>query len=247
MEYSESGAPIYSHNEPDREMELVSGNPENIEKIAAHIEQHIGPVERVFHEIISDMVHLDLHLVAPTKEKPWYTVVTSGMSDRPMHVPEGAEECRYSELLLSLPPDWPMDQEKWEKSEDHYWPIRLLKTLARFPHEYQTWLWALHTMRNGEPPEPYASNTEMSGVVLLPPLLTGEAFWDLPMDETKTISFHAVIPLHGDEIDLKLQEGGEALLDLLEKNEVCEYLEPRRPSCLAPKKKKGWFGFGKRN
>ena len=38
--------------------------------------------------------------------------ITSGMSDLPMSAPPGAEECRYAELMISLPPSWLLDKNK---------------------------------------------------------------------------------------------------------------------------------------
>ena len=38
----------------------VAGDPELIDAITAHIEKHLGPVEQVFHEIVSPTVHVDL-------------------------------------------------------------------------------------------------------------------------------------------------------------------------------------------
>lgn len=64
--------------------------------------------QTVFHEIISDKVHIDIHVVAPSKKFPWYTLVTSGMSDVPMRAPEQYPDLAFAELFLCLPPDWKM-------------------------------------------------------------------------------------------------------------------------------------------
>lgn len=240
MERSESGSPILRHEVREREFEFAIGDSENIDRISEHIERHIGPVATVFHELISDMVHIDVHIVEPSSAHPCYTLVTSGMSDIAMSPPEGYPELRYSELFIRLPPDWNMSQDSW-KAEENYWPIRLLKYLSRFPHEYQTWLWALHTIPNGNPPGPFASNTAMCGVILVPPVTIAGGFYELPIDENKTIHFHGVIPLHADEMDWKLKKGAEALFDGFEKNGVCEILNPSRASVV--EKRKSWFSF----
>ena len=101
--------------------------------------------------------------------------------------------------------DWLMGDENFKKDEN-YWPIRPLKSLARFPHEYQTWLWSQHTISNGNPAEPYASNTKMDGVILLPPVSFEQGFWKLEINTDKTIYFHSPIPLHPDEMNLKLKK-----------------------------------------
>ncbi len=240
MEKSESGAPIYRHENRNRGFELAIGDSENIEKISDHIERYVGRPATVFHEIISDLVHIDVHIVEPSAARPCYTLVTSGMSDIAMKSPDGYPHFKYSELLICLPPNWEMSQDSW-KAEENYWPIRMLKYLSRFPHEYQTWLWVMHTIPNGNPPEPFARNTAMSGVILLPPITIANAFHELEIDENKTIHFHAVIPLHADEMELKLKKGADALFEGFEKHHVSELLNPARASVV--QKKKSWFPF----
>lgn len=240
MEQSESGAPIYRHEDRERDFEFAAGDSENIDRITEHIESHVGPVANVFHELLSDLVHIDIHIVEPTPERNCYTLVTSGMSDRAMSAPEEYSDLKFSELLIALPHDWPMSEDGW-KDEANYWPIRMLKFLSRFPHEYQTWLWAMHTIPNGNPPEPFASNTEMNGVILLPPITLPDAFGELVIDAEKTIHFHSVIPLHPDEMDLKLQKGAEALFDGFDQHGVSEILDPNRKSVAT--RKRSWFPF----
>src|ERR1019366_7903681 len=89
--------------------------------------------------------HVDIQVVLPTPERAFTTLITSGMSDRPMTTPKGQESRAYTELVLSLLQDWPLDEDSL-RDERFYWPIRLLKTLARFPHEYKTWIFAKNTI-----------------------------------------------------------------------------------------------------
>lgn len=240
MEQSGSGAPLYRYTERKRPFDLAHGDNEHIERISDHIEQHIGPVESVMHEIVSDLVHVDIHVVAPTAKRNFYTLVTSGMSDRPMHAPAGQETLKYAELMICLPQNWPLSQADWAK-EENYWPIRWLKTLARFPHEYETWLWAFHSVPNGDPAAPFATDTQMTGLVLMPPMTVPPAFRELRIDEEKTIHFHALVPLLPDEMTLKLEKGVEALFDGFDKNGVNELLDPARKSTV--QRKRSWFGL----
>lgn len=243
MERSESGAPIHRYKDGPKDFGLATGDSENIERISDHIERHIGPIARVFHELVSELVHIDVHIVGPTPERNFYTLVTSGMSDKPMRPPEEYSDLRYSELMICLPPDWPMTDGEWEKDEN-YWPIRMLKMLARFPHEYGTWLWAMHTMPHGDPPQPFASNTRLCGMILLPPVAAPPEFQELRVSDDKTIYFHALVPLHADEMDLKLKKGAGALFDGFNDHGVSEILNPARPSSL-PAADKSWWKFGR--
>ncbi|MGJ8674276.1 suppressor of fused domain protein [Rubritalea sp.] len=240
MNTSESGAPILRHEARKTEFTPVIGDGESIDLISDHIEQHIGPISNVFHEIISDLIHIDIHIVEPTSSRNFYTLVTSGMSDLAMSPPEDYKDLAYSELMISLPPDWPLSEESL-KDESNYWPLRMLKTLARFPHEYQTWLWSLHTIPNGDPAEPYAPNTNMTGIMLIPPILLPEEFYELKAPD-KTIHFHSIIPLHTNEIEHKLKHGAESLFDGFDSNNISELLNPGRASVL---KKKSWWPFGR--
>jgi len=58
---------------------------------------------------------------------------------------------RWAELVLCLSRDWPVGQTDIN-DERHFWPLPWLWKLARFPHEYRTWLGYGHTVPNGDPP-----------------------------------------------------------------------------------------------
>ena len=87
VEYTESGQPVYRHTPRDREFEPAFGDQRAIEAIGRHVGRYVGKVRHVFHETISDLVHIDVHLVPPQPNRDFVTLVTSGMSDRPMDVP----------------------------------------------------------------------------------------------------------------------------------------------------------------
>lgn len=248
-ELTPTGQPIYRHKERSIPFQPAVGDSDNIERISAHIERHVGAVSGVYHEILSDLVHIDVHVVNPTPERDCYTLVTSGMSDAPMTVPEGAEPLRHAELLIQLPPEWPLgelnavagrkggeDAAMQAAVERWYWPIRWLKTLARMPHEYDTWLGAGHTVPSGDPPVPSADDTELCCMLVLPPFTLTEEFAELEVNADKVIHFYSLLPLHADEMNLKLNAGTDALLDLFERNRVGAVVNPRRKS-VAPRRK----------
>lgn len=221
-ETSPGGSVIKSHREDDRRFELVAPVSAGEEAVKRHVERHLGPVESVLHERVSSLIHLDVLVVAPRPQRNFYTLVTAGMSDRPMNAP--VPNARFAELLIALPADWRLaDADRGD--ENNFWPIRLLRTLARLPHEFSTWLWAYHTVPNGDPPKPYADNTRFTGAAILPPVRVPQAFWTLPVDRDKTISFLAVYPLHEGEMRLKLERGAQALMDRLARHRVTELLD----------------------
>ena len=121
-EFSESGAPIYRHQESQHDVADVSANESRMAEIEAHVERHVGKPVSVFHAIISDLVHVDVHIVEPTPEQDFYTLFTTGMSDRPMNTPEEVSDCRYAEIVICLPADWKLEQKDFE--DENY--LRLL-------------------------------------------------------------------------------------------------------------------------
>lgn len=226
-ETSPSGSPIFRHAPREKPFEPAIGDENHIKLIEEHVARHLGPPDTVFHELVSDLVHLDVHIIKPTPERNFYTLITSGMSARAMTTPEGAEEFSYAELLLCLPPDWPMEQEDF-KDENNYWPVRLLKSLARMPHEYDTWLAYSHSVPNGDPAEPYAPGTQFCGAVLAPPVQAPEEFGQLQVSPEMVIHFWAVIPVYAGEMDFKLKKGADALFERFDKSGVTELVDVSR-------------------
>lgn len=227
---------VIRHEPRTRPFTLALGT-EVIEAIEEHVTRHIGPIELVFHEIVSDLVHVDIHWVRASDTRPWHALVTSGMSDLPMASPESAAECRFAELMIRLPPEWRLSQADFS-DEIWYWPLRWLKILARLPHRYQTWLWEGHTVPNGDPPEPLASNTKLCCVMLVPPFDLPDSFRSLKCGD-KTIRLFSVVPLYLEEMSRKLRHGYESILARLEKHGVDQVVRIDRPSVCRSK----WFGL----
>jgi hypothetical protein len=240
-ELTEGGQPIYRHESKERgwtPAETVSSA--GYQALEAHYQQYLGGESTVWHEIVSDLVHVDVYLHPPTSERDFTVLTTIGMSALPMSAPPGAEEMRFAELVIALPKSWPLTQEAFQ-NDDHYWPVRWLKQLARLPHEYETWLSYGHTIPNGDPPEPLASNTKLSGMLLLPPIRFGEDFAQVTLEDGTTVHLWAVIPLYPEEMELKLKEGVEALFPGFDKHGVTELLDIHRENVAAAQKKKGFL------
>ena len=246
-EYSDAGDPIYRYdNEKPKEFTFAVGDEQNIKAISDHIERHIGRTEAVFHEIVSDLVHIDVHWVKPTGRFPFHTLVASGMSDRSMTVPEGLDDHQYAELCILLPENWQIvgtsysAMEEVFKNENNYWPVRWLKTIARFPHEYNTWVGYGHTIPNGENASPFARNTKLGCMILLPSLSLGSKFFSLKINKNKIINIYCLYPLYQEEMNFKLKNGTDALLDKFEEYNLTDIVDTdRENTCI----KKGLWGL----
>jgi hypothetical protein len=226
------GSGVVRHTARERAWEPAGGGEaDTTEAIDRHIQRHFGPITFVWHELVSDLVHIDVHVVEPSPARPYFTLVTSGMSDRPMTVPADAGSSPYAELIMCLPADWPMTGEAF-RDENAYWPIRLLKMVARLPHEYDTWIAAWHSVPNGDPAEPYAPDTPFVGVLVAPMIKCGSDAHTITTDAGKQISLLALVPLHPAEVRLKLTDGTDALINALDRVTASEVFDPTRPSSV---------------
>ncbi len=227
------GSPIYRYEE--RKDEGLR-TPENVGVYAREVDQRFeelfpGRESRVLHEILSDIVHIDVHVMWPTQEQNFFVLYTTGMSDMPMNLPDeipakDRERFKLSELYLFLPGDWPLCQDEMPP-EESYWPIRMLKFLARFPHEYKTWLGWGHTIPNGPGYAPLDDSVGFGGAVLV-------RGGDGPLGSIETkdghrLNLYNLIPAYKEEIEYKLKYGMEALEEIF-KEKLPMILDPKRPN-----------------
>ena len=215
---SSDGDPDDDGDDPDGEMpeDEEAGVPEvyteeEMEAVEGHIQQYFGKVENVFHELVSPDIHVDICIVPPTEERDYCTLVTMGMGAHRMNVPEELVEYKLerAELAIALPADWKLDQESM-KDEKWYWPIRLLKSLARLPINCDSWLGHGHTVENREP---FADNTKLCTATLIGPQDTEDGSEVCTLPGGEEVNFYQVIPLYEDELDYKLEHDTDALLN----------------------------------
>ena len=215
---SSDGDPDDDGDDPDGEMpeDEEAGVPEvyteeEMEAVEGHIQQYFGKVENVFHELVSPDIHVDICMVPPTEERDYCTLVTMGMGAHRMNVPEELVEYKLerAELAIALPADWKLDQESM-KDEKWYWPIRLLKSLARLPIASDTWLGFGHTMDNEED---FAKDTKLCAAILTGPQDTEDGSEVCTLPGGEEVNFYQVIPLYEDELDYKLEHDTDALLN----------------------------------
>ena len=189
---------------------------DEIDIIEKHIEHYYGNFEFVFHEKVSPDIHVDICLIPPSEECNWYTLVTMGMGAHLMNVPNQLkeEQLERAELVICLPEYWKLDKEHL-KDEKWYWPIRLLKELARFPGENNTWLGWGHTVSYDGP---LSYTTELCASILINPPCGNVGGNTCTLPDGEEVNFYQVIPLYRDELEYKLKNGTQKLLDKMNDN-----------------------------
>lgn len=203
-------------------------------QIRAHIERELGPVGQIFREENAAMP-IDVLHVPSSVERPLHTLVTAGMSDVQMNTGDASDAPRYLELMVSLPRNWPLKDIR--PADPAYWPIRLLMSLAHLPHDRGSALGWGDIVPNGEPPQPYAPDTKLCGVILAPSLLVPKEFYMLDTAD-RHIEFFAAVPLYAEELALQRERGMKHVLTSLIDHRINDLIDVKRRNITRKR-----FGF----
>ncbi len=202
---------------------------EEMAAVEDFIETNFGTYANVFHEVVSPDIHLDICIVDPTEERNYYMLVTLGMGAHRMNVPAELAEYKLerAELAIALPPDWKIH----EDDEEYYWPIHLLKSLARLPIEDDTWLGWGHTIDSRT--NNYAKSTKLTASLIIGAQVKGDnTVCTLP--DGDEVNFYQIIPLYRDELNYKFDRSAKELVNLFGERHVSFVIDPQRRSACAP-------------
>ena len=229
--------------------------PESYAENCALIEEHLAPVlgeHTVLHEVVSELIHLDVLVYPPQGDRDYWVYVTSGMGDIRMTMDDEADAVEWAraELMIGLPRDWGdklsilLETNNFDDPDDIYWPIVLLKWLARYPHEASTWFGHCHTIPNGRS---YSEHTRLDGALVTWSTLLPDEYLTLKLPNGDHLNFYGITLLYPEEMQFKLDHGFDALANKLDDVEASAVIDVTRSSALAPSdKKKGfrsWFGL----
>ena len=229
--------------EPGAQSTMPEGDGESfdmVDLVDEHIKSTIGPIEYVHHELGFDDPRIDVYYVAPSPDRQFHTFVTCGMSSRPMNTHGEVEGNQFAELMVLLPREWPVSDDALKKNR-YAWPIDLLRSLARYPHENDTWFGIAHSIPNGGPARPLGEGVDWKAVLLLPPLLLPDA-GQMVLPSGERVDFLCMVPLYIEELKLKVERGSAVLLDLFDQHGINELIRPERMNVA---RRRRWWQFGK--
>ena len=185
-----------------------------MDKVSAFIEQQYGESELVGHEVVSPDIHCDIVIVPPTENLPYYKLITMGAGAYQMNIPKELKSDVYdrAEYVIFLPKDWNLKSDK----EEDYWPIRMLKTIARLPIREENWLYYGHTVNLTDDGSPVADNTKFNSCVLLPSTNeTGQIVKPLKLSLFgKKVAFFQLFPLYQEELEFKMEHSLDEMIDM---------------------------------
>jgi hypothetical protein len=210
-------------------------NDRHYDALVEHVETHVGPIAHVLNVPGPGLLHVDILHVAPTTRRRRHTLVTAGMSMRPMCPPTEAADCRFGELFLSLPADWPLVPGR--PSPASPW-VANLGDLARLAHHRESWLWEGHTVGS-----PHAGDELFNGsgftawIIGSHMSLTHEAcVADLP---DRVVHILSAIPIYPEELQVALRLGSGALFDMLWTMGVDDEVAVGRPGLRPRSRRRG--------
>lgn len=193
-----------------------SYSEEEMDKVSEYIKQQYGEFDIVAHELVSPDIHCDIAIVPPTDDQPYYKLVTMGAGAFKMNVPEDLKSDVYerAEYVVFLPADWNIKSDK----EEDYWPIRMLKTVARLPVSMDDWLFYRHTVNLTDDESPVAENTGFNSCVLFISFGKGnKPVEPLKLDlSDKEVAFFQLVPLYPEELEFKLEHSFDELEDIMD-------------------------------
>ncbi len=146
---------------------------------------------------------LDVRIHSPGfADRSFYTLVTSGMSDHPMHTPpELGPEVRRAEMVLYVDQPGPST-------------VRLLRTLALMPRRSGMWLGHGHTLPNGAPPAPLFPGSTLDTLLILDTIVMPEReIWRHVTLDDEPLRLLNPVPITSRECAVKLTMGLPALLE----------------------------------
>jgi hypothetical protein len=172
-----------------------------------------------------------LLLLELESKSPVFVLMTNGLSDFRMQVPESLQGREYNELYFCLPSYW-----DWSDLENPNmnWIYPWIQRLTSYVVKNNSWFGHGHTMPCGKEMHSLSSTMLQNHFILSHPILLDEELTLIELNE-KIIHFLAIIPIFPDEMDYKQGKGTFKLMQKLSQHGVNEKLDDYRSTVLKSK------------
>jgi hypothetical protein len=184
-----------------------------------HYRRFFGPLtQEVLHSTDVKPVHIDIYQFMPRKRRPYWTLITGGMSDKRQIEPADCAECisPRAEILMHV-------------AKPKGWMFSVLKGLAEMPFTDNTFLHSGHTVPNGMPMT--ATPSLLTSYLFLPPYFEPQRFGDLELDGDK-VDFLWMVPITEAEREFAVKHGSQALSEKFEEANLSPVVDESRESVV---------------
>lgn len=173
------------------------------------------------------LIMLDLELRSPVS-----VLMTNGLSEYKMPVPEKVAGREYNELFFCLPSYW-----EWEDMDNPQtnWVFKWIQRLSKYVIEKETWFGHGHTMPCGANMEPLSLTMKQNHFFLTDPILLENELTPVRVGDHE-VHFLGILPIFPDEMDYKQGKGTFKLMQKFRNKGVTEELDDFRATVL----KRSW-------
>jgi len=185
----------------------------------SHYQRFFGPLDRpVMHSMDVKPVHIDIYQFPPRKKRPYWTLITGGMSDRRQNLPPDVRDsiAPRAEILMYA-------------KEPKRWMFSVLKGLAEMPSMEETYLHWYHTVPNGQPMTEKPSL--LTSFFFLPPYFEPEEFDTLRVQGDE-VDILMLLPITEAEREYAIEHGSDALEELMSESEFDPVVNEDRKSLV---------------
>ena len=197
-----------------------SYTPYEAQTIQDHIIKYYGNISRTVTVKECERLDLKLYVIEPTKERDFYTVVTSGMGAYKMDLPDDFKDDNVDriELLIYLGSNWDIDSAFKSSSgsttgliidgkvtplfsninAQWNYPIQILKNLAQAPVNNESYF-VMGNIMDDE--TPFSESTHDSGGILIFPAYTTEEGQVCELPDGQKVGFIQIMPISTNEIE----------------------------------------------
>jgi len=190
-----------------------------LEAREGHYERFFGPITQpIMHSTDVKPVHIDIYQFEPTRDRPFWTLISSGMSNERQIEPDDCADYMSprAEILLYVP-------------KPQGWMFSVLKGLAEMPFEDSTFLHWWHTVPNGMPMT--ATPSLLTSYFFLPPYFEPEGFTDLRLDGDR-VDFLWMIPITEAEREFAMKHGSQELEKKFDETNLSRIVDESRESVV---------------
>lgn len=173
------------------------------------------------------LLALDFELKTPIT-----VIMTNGLSDYTMPVPETYKGYEHNELCFCLPSYW-----EWEAVDNPQtnWIYDWLQKLSKHVVEKKTWFGHGHTIPNGKGTLlPFSSTMLEDHLLLSSPLKLEQELQVLELSDKK-VHFLTIIPIFSDEMDFKQHKGTYKFIQKFIQKRCNEILDDYRKTIMKSK------------
>ena len=196
-------------------LDLYSEKEEN--EVSEYIARHFGAFDKVYHEVISLGVHIDVAMIPATPERNYITLCTIGAGAYRMNIPDDIRTknflTEYAEYVMYLPADWKIDDRSLQ-DESNYWPVRILKETAKMPMRTESWVGYGHTVSPADR-ELLVEGMPYSSVLLTCPLPEQDTLQYADLSSGKSVNFYQLHPLTPEELEYIFNNSTSDLLSCI--------------------------------